>query len=75
MTTKELITILSKLPGDTEIDVFHNVYVGRDHELRMDDIAVVLFDDSLSIMPASETYLLEAPYRGFKLPEILTVDS
>lgn len=75
MTIQELITILSKLPADTEVDVFRSVYTGGDHELRIDNIAVVLFDDSLSIMPASDVCLLEAAYRGFKSPEVLTVNS
>lgn len=75
MTVQELITILSKLPGETEVDIFRNVYVGGDHELRIDDVAVVLFDDSVSIMPASEVDLLEPLYRGFRMPEILSVNS
>jgi hypothetical protein len=75
MTIGELIYILSKLPEEVEIDIFKSVYLGGDSELRISDIAVVLFDSSVSIMPQEDVCLLDALYQGFPSPEIVTVNS
>lgn len=61
MNIKQLINLLSQLPDDTEVEVYHNQYCGGGDEERFDEPAVRI-DTNLRvvyILPDTIAYQLK----------------